>query len=187
TRRSSDLSFRPGPLGDLGGASCCPSRDKTRAQHISLGWTHTFSGRLLNDAHGGFFRYAVNALPLLFGKNLSQQVGIPNANRGDVNSSGLSFIDVASFTTLGDSLWTPEHAFENILQVADTVTWVRNKHSFKFGIDFRRQQRNFFQLTAARGWFSFVGGYTGDLATGKAVVALLTCCWAYRKVLNRIS
>src|SRR5439155_7446594 len=91
-------SLRPGPLGDLGGASCCPSLDKTRAQHVSLGWTHTFSGRLLNDAHGGFFRYAVNALPLLFGKNLSQQVGIPNANRGDVNSSGLSFIDVASFT-----------------------------------------------------------------------------------------
>src|SRR6266566_3961451 len=158
-------SFRPGPLGDLGGASCCPSRDKTRAQHISLGWTHTFSGRLLNDAHGGFFRYAVNALPLLFGKNLSQQVGIPNANRGDVNSSGLSFIDVASFTSLGDSLWTPEHAFENIFQVADTVTWVRNKHSFKLGIDFRRQQRNFFQLTASRGQFSFPGGYTADLTT----------------------
>jgi len=158
-------SFRPGPLGDLGGASCCPSRDKTRAQHISLGWTHTFSGRLLNDAHGGFFRYTVNALPLLFGKNLSQQVGIPNANRGDVNSSGLSFIDVASFTSLGDSLWTPEHAFENIFQVADTVTWVRNKHSFKLGIDFRRQQRNFFQLTASRGQFSFPGGYTADLTT----------------------
>jgi Carboxypeptidase regulatory-like domain len=158
-------SLRPGPLGDLGGASCCPSRDETRAQHISLGWTHTFSARLLNDAHGGFFRYAVNALPLLFGKNLSQQVGIPNANRGDVNSSGLSFVDVASFTPLGDSLWTPEHAFENIFQVADTVTWVRNKHSFKFGIDFRRQQRNFFQLTASRGQFSFPGGYTADLTT----------------------
>jgi Carboxypeptidase regulatory-like domain len=159
-------SLRPGPLGDLGGASCCPSRDKTRAQHISLGWTHTFSGRLLNDAHGGFFRYAVNALPLLFGKNLSEQVGIPNANRGDVNSSGLSFIDVGGFTPLGDSLWTPEHAFENIFQVADTVTWVRNKHSFKFGIDFRRQQRNFFQLTASRGQFGFPGGYTSDLTTG---------------------
>src|SRR5438128_5860854 len=158
-------SFRPGPLRDLGGASCCPSRDKTRSQHISLGWTHTFSGRLLNDAHGGFFRYAVNALPLLFGKNLSQQVGIPFANRGDVNSSGLSFVDVASFTPVGDSLWTPEHAIENIYQVADTITWVRNKHSFKFGIDFRRQQRNFFQLTASRGQFSFPGGYTADLTT----------------------
>jgi len=37
-------SVRPGPLGDLGGASCCPSRDKTRSQHGNLGWTHTFSG-----------------------------------------------------------------------------------------------------------------------------------------------
>ncbi len=100
-------SFRPGPLGDLGGLDCCPSRDKTRSQHVSLGWTHAFSGRLLNDAHGGFFRYAVNALPLLFGKNVSEQVGIPFANRGDVNSSGLSFVDVASFTPVGDSLWTP--------------------------------------------------------------------------------
>src|SRR5437016_1176862 len=100
-------SFRPGPLGDLGGLDCCPSRDKTRSQHVSLGWTHAFSGRLLNDAHGGFFRYAVNALPLLFGKNVSEQVGIPFANRGDVNSSGLSFVDVASFTPVGYSLWTP--------------------------------------------------------------------------------
>src|SRR6266566_475855 len=158
-------SFRPGPLGDLGGLDCCPSRDKTRSQHVSLGWTHAFSGRLLNDAHGGFFRYAVNALPLLFGKNVSEQVGIPFANRGDVNSSGLSFEDVASFTPMGDSLWTPEHAIENIYQVADTVTWVRNKHSFKFGVDFRRQQRNFFQLTASRGQFSFPGGYTADLTT----------------------
>src|SRR5438105_8106732 len=130
-------SFRPGPLGDLGGLDCCPSRDKTRSQHVSLGWTHAFSGRLLNDAHGGFFRYAVNALQFLFGKNASEQVGIPFANRGDVNSSGLAFVDVASFTPVGDSLWTPEHAIENIYQVADTVTWVRNKHSFKFGIDFR--------------------------------------------------
>jgi hypothetical protein len=158
-------SLRPGPLGDLGGASCCPSSDKIRAQHLSLGWTHTFSGHLLNDAHGGFFRYAVNALPLLFGKNVSDQVGIPFANRGDANSSGLSFVDVSGFTPLGDSLWTPEHAFENIFQVANTVTWVRNKHSFKFGIDFRRQQRNFFQLTASRGQFSFPGGYTADLTT----------------------
>jgi hypothetical protein len=158
-------SFRPGPLGDLGGADCCPSRDKTRSQHTSLGWTHTFSEHLLNDAHGGFFRFAVNALPLLFGKNISEQVGIPFANRGDENSSGLSFIDVSGFTSLGDSLWTPEHAFENIYQIADTVTWVRNKHSFKFGVDFRRQQRNFFQLTASRGQFSFDGEYTDDLAT----------------------
>ena len=42
---------------------------------------------------------------------------------------------------------------------------MHGKHSLKFGADFRRQQRNFFQLSSPRGWFVFGGGYTGDLAT----------------------
>jgi len=166
-------SARPGPLGDLGGSDCCPSRSNSRAQHLGLGYTHTFSPRVLNDLHGGYFRYAVNALPFNFGKNLGEQLGIPNANRaGDPNSSGLTNIDIAGFTSLGDSEFLPEHAFENIFQVADTVTWVRGKHSLKFGLDFRRQQRNFYQVTAPRGFYDFGGLYTADLTTGTGGLGL---------------
>jgi hypothetical protein len=159
-------SLLPGPLGNLGGTDCCPSSSTDGDQHAGVGWTHTFTPTLLNDLHGGYFRYLVNAKPLNFGKNLADQLGIPNANRGDPTSSGLTTFDIAGFTGLGDSLWTPEFAAENIYQMADTLSWVRNKHSLKFGIDFRRQQRNFFQVTAPRGWFTFNGAYTGDLSTG---------------------
>lgn len=157
----------PGPLGQLGGGDCCFSNTKTRAQHWGLGWTHTVSTTLLNDAHGGYMRYAVNALPLNFGSNVSSQVlSIPNANRPtDPNSSGLVNVDVAGFQSFGDSEFTPEVAIENIFQLADTVTWVHGRHSTKFGIDFRRQQRNFYQVTAPRGLFVFGGGYTADLST----------------------
>ena len=81
------------------------------------------------------------------------------------NSSGFTNIDVAGFTPLGDSQFLPEHAFENIVQVADTLTWIRGRHSLKFGIDFRRQQRNFYQVSSPRGFFVFGGGYTNDLST----------------------
>jgi hypothetical protein len=160
-------SQRPGPLGPLwGGSSCCPSISDSRAQHLGLGYTHTFSPRLLNDLHGGYFRYAVNALPFNFGKDLGVQLGIPNANRStDPNSSGLTNIDISGFTSLGDSEYLPEHAYENIFQLADTVTWIRGRHSLKFGMDFRRQQRNFYQVTAPRGFFDFGGVYTNDLTT----------------------
>ena len=160
-------SQRPGPLGPLwGGSDCCPSISDSRAQHLGLGYTHTFSPRFLNDLHGGYFRYAVNALPFNFGKDLGVQLGIPNANRStDPNSSGLTNIDIAGFTSLGDSEYLPEHAYENIFQVADTVAWMRGRHSLKFGIDFRRQQRNFYQVTAPRGFFDFGGVYTNDLTT----------------------
>ena len=71
---------------------------------LGIGYTHTFSERLLNDLHGGYFRYAVNALPFNFGKDLGTQLGIPNVNRpGYPNSTGLTNIDVAGFTSLGDS------------------------------------------------------------------------------------
>lgn len=159
-------SIRPAALGDLGGDYCCPSLSKNRSQHAAAGWTHTLGPNLLNDLHGGAFRYLVKGLPLNFGKNVAEQLGIPNANRGDPTSSGLSFIEVSGFQNLGDSLWTPEFAAENIFQIADTLSWVRGKHSLKFGVDFRRQQRNFFQTTAPRGWFSFSSLFTQDLATG---------------------
>jgi Carboxypeptidase regulatory-like domain len=160
-------SARPGPLGDAGGSDCCPSRSRVRSQHLGLGYTHTFTAQLLNDLHGGYFRYAVNALPFNFGKNVGTDVlGIPNANRGDPNSSGLTNIDVAGVASLGDSEFLPEHAFENIFQLADTLTWIRGKHSLKLGVDFRRQQRNFYQVTAPRGLFVFGGNYTSDLNSG---------------------
>ncbi|HYA48032.1 MAG TPA: carboxypeptidase regulatory-like domain-containing protein, partial [archaeon] len=160
-------SQQPGPLGvPWGGSDCCPSISNSRSQHFGIGYTHTFSPQLLNDLHGGYFRYAVNALPFDFGKDFSSQLGIPNTNRpGYPNTSGLTNIDVAGFTSLGDSQWLPEHVFENIIQVADAATWIRGKHSLKFGVDFRRQQRNFFQLYNPRGYFVFGGAYTGDLAT----------------------
>ena len=121
---------------------------------------------MLNDLHGGYFRYAVNALPFNFGKDLGTQLGIPNANRpGYPNSSGLTNIDVAGVTSLGDSQWLPEHVFENIIQVADAATWMHGKHTLKFGVDFRRQQRNFLQLSSPRGWFVFGGAYSADPGT----------------------
>lgn len=159
-------SILPGPLGTLGGSQCCPSNGTDGDQHAGTGWTHTFAPTLLNDLHGGYFRYLVFARPLNYGKNLSQQLGIPNANRGDPTSSGLSYINLTNFTGLGDSLWTPEFAAENIYQIADTLSWVRGKHSLKFGIDFRRQQRNFFQVTDPRGQFTFDGAFTHDPGTG---------------------
>jgi len=159
-------SHRPATLGDLGGDYCCPSDSKNRSHHFGAGWTHSFGPTLLNDLHGGAFRYVINGLPLNFGKNVSQELGIPNSNRpDDPNSSGLTFMEIAGFTPLGDSLWTPEFAVENIFQIADTLSWTRGKHSLKFGVDFRRQQRNFFQETSPRGWYSFDSSYSQDLVT----------------------
>jgi hypothetical protein len=169
-------SVDPAGLGKLGGSDCCPSISNIRAQHLGLGYTHIFSPGLLNDMHGGYFRYAVNAVPFNYGSTISNQLGIPNANRGDINSTGLINLDISGETSLGDSEYLPEHVFENIFQLADSVTQVHGKQTLKYGVDFRRQQRNFFQLAVPRGYMNFGGGFTEDLATatgGNGVADLL--------------
>ena len=90
----------PGPLGPLwGGSDCCPSISDSRAQHLGIGYTHTFSARLLNDLHGGYFRYAVNALPFNFGKDLGHTTRHPERQ-----PAGVSRIRVGSPTLMSLAL-----------------------------------------------------------------------------------
>jgi hypothetical protein len=136
-----------------------------RVQSLAGDWSHIFNPGLLNDLRAGYIRFKDATLPLDFGTNFAENNipgvpgGIPNANHGG-NSSGLTKINISGATDLGDSLWVPETIVENVYQLADTLSWTRGKHSLKFGADFRRQQRNFFQQTAPSGRLQFTGQYT---------------------------
>jgi hypothetical protein len=149
------------PNVDGGAGSGTSSTLNNRVQSVAADWTRIFNPGLLNDLRLGFLRFKDATLPLDFGTSAGNNVGIPNANHGG-NSSGLTKINISNFQQLGDSLWVPETIAENIYQLADTLSWTHGKHSLKFGADFRRQQRNFFQQTAPSGLLSFSGNYTGN-------------------------
>ena len=161
---------KPAPLGSAGG--CCDgigSNIKTRYQNYAVGETHTFSSNLLNDARFAYIRFGVGAIPFLSGKNVSQEAGIPNANRGDNNTSGLSLFTISGYgfgNTMGGPTYEPELVADNTFQLADSVILIKGKHSIKFGVDFHRMQRNFFQSQAPAGQFSFTGQFTQNQATG---------------------
>ncbi len=63
-------------------------------------------------------RYRDNTLPIDYGDDTSESLGIPNANRGG-NSSGLSKIQISGYQQLGDSLSVPETIVENVYQLAE--------------------------------------------------------------------
>jgi Carboxypeptidase regulatory-like domain len=154
--------FAPTPLPGLAGG-CCGGNMNMREQNHAVGYTHTFGSKLLNDLRVSFIRYAVTSTPVDFGQNISDAVGIPNANRGNVETSGLATINISGYNNLGNSGWIPELSADNTYQIADSVSWIRGKHTIKMGADFRRYQRNFFQSQAAFGQFSFSGQFTQDL------------------------
>jgi hypothetical protein len=159
---STNPSWLPGV--DAGNSSGVASTLNDRIQSFGIDWTRIIHSNLINDARAGFIRYRDNTLPLDNGTNPALALGIPNSNRGG-NSSGLTKIQISGFQPLGDSLWVPETIVENVFQLADTVSWTHGKHSLKFGMDFRRQQRNFFQQTAPSGWYQFSGNFAGNNGT----------------------
>jgi hypothetical protein len=169
TPASTNPSLFPGVDGGAGSGGSSTLDD--RVQSFGVDWTRILHSNLINDARAGFIRYRDSTLPLDFGQNPSEALGIPNSNRGG-NSSGLSKIQIAGYQQLGDSLWVPETIVENVYQLADTVSWIHGKHTVKFGVDFRRQQRNFFQQTAPSGWYQFSGNYTQGVPLADALLGI---------------
>jgi TonB dependent receptor len=179
---------KPAPLGSAGG--CCDgvgSNIKTRYQNYAIGETHTFSNNLLNDARFAYIRFGVGTLGDNSGKDISQEVGIPNANRGSADTSGLSLFNLSGYgfaNSMGNTTYVPELVADNTYQVADSVILIHGKHSIKFGVDFRRMQRNFYQSQAPAGQFTFTGQFTQNQATGdggNAIADLLLGLPIYRE------
>src|SRR4029077_49209 len=86
-------SFFPNVTGGPGSGTSSTLDD--RVQSVAGDWSHIFNPGLLNDLRAGFIRYRDNTLPLDFGSNAGNNVGIPNANHPEsANSSGLTKIQI---------------------------------------------------------------------------------------------
>jgi len=107
------------------------------------------------ELKAGYRRYEVYSLPVNYGKNVAQQLGLNGVNI-DADSSGLSIISISGLTTLGDASDIPIVTINNLFQEVAGFTYLRGAHSIRFGFDLRRRQTDPFQSPTARGQFSWV-------------------------------
>ena len=120
---------------------------------VRLGETHTFSPTVINDARFGVTRVEIGINnpgiqgALGFDPNVSANLGHRNVNVcGQCEGVVLLGIEEPLFNSnlefIGDG--GPFYFLSNNFSVADTLTWVKNSQTFKFGADFRlRQNSNF--------------------------------------------
>ena len=172
------------PLASNGMSPVCdnatPGRAGTasqRAQSAELNYAHVFSPRVVMELKSGFSRYWIHSLPVNYGKNYSQQLGLSGVNI-DSDSSGLSLIEPSGLTYLGDYTYIPLLTLDNAFQESGSVSYIRGSHSIKVGADLRRRQTDVFQSATARGQFNFDANLTNDPSgatsgSGNAVASLL--------------
>ena len=138
-----------------------PSRVREQHSLIGLNYTHVFSPSFLNEARAGFTRTYNLETSVYAGRNYAEEFGIPGTTT-DPRFLGFPRFTIRDLMALGDDEALPVQFTVNNLQWADTVTWVKDRHVLKFGLDILRSQ--FFQVGAShiRGTYDFLGRWTNQ-------------------------
>jgi hypothetical protein len=109
-------------------------------------WTHTFRNNLINDARFGWNHIVLNTgttwAPSV--GNFGTTIGIPNSNpAGLIGLLGLDFgggtptsPGTGTLTNIGNSMVTQSFN-STVYQGDDSITWVRGRHTLKFGGEYQ--------------------------------------------------
>ncbi len=116
--------------------------------------THIFSPRLINEFRFGYNRINSRRFQFNSDKDVSGQLGIPGVPFGPFNG-GMPEFDFSDVDGIGDPTFLPSLEIQNTFSFSDNVTYVRDKHSFKFGAELRKEEFTILQPASPRGQLSF--------------------------------
>jgi hypothetical protein len=124
---------------------------------------YTFSQNLLNHLNLGWSRVDVSNKNTTFGFNPGTQLGMNPLATQNVAfprigipgyGSELTSPDPRAYQPIGSTFFS-DRIFDNTLQISDGLTWVKGRHTLKFGGDVRWQQENVTQVIDPGGTFNF--------------------------------
>ena len=123
-----------------------------RTANGTVGYFHTFSPAVVNEARFGVNRYS-NALANGDTRDAAQ-FGLPNGS----NANGIPYISIAGgLASLGGLPWYNRDQNELTVYESDTLSVLRGAHSLKFGGELSRYQFNTRGASDERGTLFFDG------------------------------
>jgi hypothetical protein len=130
-----------------------PVGEEIHTTRVSLSETHLFSGATVNSLRAGFFRNMFNTnIPQ--NRTTTRDLGFQYDTTLAV-AQGPPYFIVSGYASVGNPITGPRDTAQNSYEVYDSLSHVRGAHSFKVGVDFRRNQINMSQGIASNGFFVF--------------------------------
>jgi hypothetical protein len=143
-------------------------RDLEHNRNLIFSHNYLLTNNLVNEARFGLSLYQLQVLFPIQGAQAVSTLGLQGLDLSDHPSTSafpsFNFSDGTSFTPIGrDKTGVTQ---SDTLQFADNLTWIRGKHTLKFGVDVRRvsyQDIESFGGSDDFGSFTFnQGTFTGD-------------------------
>src|SRR5437588_11264022 len=143
-------SHIPAPFNNiLDGGGFFDGLDDNSYRSVALSEVHLFSSNLINEFRVGYNRINAHRFQLNFDKNVAGDpafgIDFPGVPTGP-NNGGLPEIDFSDGTaTIGSATFLPSVEKQNSYVFTENLTWIRGRHSLKFGTEIRREQFTLFQ------------------------------------------
>jgi hypothetical protein len=165
----SDQVFPFGSPGGFGAGSRLPQFAQTspaRVQVVSASLLSSLSTSKINEVRFGYSRYRTS-FSSLDGNFDPNSIGL-NFGTGKLGLPEFDFTNIENLGATGFSV--PRGRTSQTYQILDNFTWLRGRHTLKFGGEFRRASISNFNDNLARGIFQFTAGV--GLANDPVVDAL---------------
>ena len=125
---------------------------------VTIGDTHTFSGRVLNEVRLSVARQYLLSEPAGYNIDAPRQIGLPAIVPGDL----FPRFNIGDVQALGSDAGQLSQRGLTVGQLTNSLSIVWGKHTMKTGIDIRVHQRNNFQPGAISGQFDFSRAMSGN-------------------------
>ena len=166
----------PDGSGAIPAGSVAIGPQETRTWSFASNYQHTFSTNLLNEVRIGDTRRRVERTSAQLSGPAGATLGIPGLP-GDAHfPTTMPTFAPNGYQQLGSPMNTASNFRTSVSEVADSLTWLKGRHTIKLGLDWRWERLNVTQPPWPTGTFTFstVGSdLPGVTGTGNAFASFL--------------
>ncbi len=126
-------------------------------RNLALGLTSAFRPTMINDFRFGYSYYHGAKAGQNIRSGFLQSQGLSRAP--GATNDGIPALAIPGYADLGDSdIFQPQYRKNHTFQVTDSLVWVKGRHTFQVGGDFRRLRLFYLVEDFGQGVFQFSDG-----------------------------
>ena len=166
----------PDGSGTILAGSVAVGPQDTTAWAFASNYQHTFSANLLNEVRIGDTRRAVQRSAVSLSSPAGAALNIPGIPSSAQFPNTMPTFAPNGYQQLGSPNNTASDFSTSVTQIADSLTWLKGRHTMKMGLDWRWERLNVVQPPSPTGSFAFstVGSdLPGVAGTGNAFASFL--------------
>ena len=156
--RSVPVTAFPDGSGTIPAGSVAIGPQDTRAWAFASNYQHTFSSNLLNEVRIGDTRRTVERTATQLPGPAGAALNIPGIPANTNFPNTMPTFAPNGYQQLGSPMSTASNFNTSVTEIADSLTWLKGRHTVKLGLDWRWERLNVIQPPWPTGTFTFSTG-----------------------------